>query len=144
MNVVGRWDGFAYGVGDHAFMSHAFDRIIDLVLFYVYGLCFHCGFRDPFFSGRQWGFLCRTGTGKGGGAVSAYAYAFTCNCCKQHGVQMRVPHDEVDLGIVCEPCRELIRLAHARLKRGGFVLCSHVADLHERRALIGVKKGGAR
>ena len=76
--------------------------------------------------------------------MNSIAYSFHCNCCDQDGVQLRRPHVEVDLGFVCKPCRVQVGFAHRELKRSGFRLCSHVAELHERRALIGVKKGGAK
>lgn len=71
------------------------------------------------------------------------AYGFRCNCCDRSGVQINRPHVEVDLGLVCDCCKEFVRHAGARLKVAGLRLCSHAAERNEHRPLVGVKKGGA-
>ena len=71
-------------------------------------------------------------------------YSFRCGCCGISGFQANRPFVEVDLGLVCDPCRGRLRIATTLLKREGFRVCSHAADVNERRALVPVKRGGTR
>lgn len=55
-----------------------------------------------------------------------------CACCGAEGTV----HNEVDLGPVCEDCRQQTRAAGAWLKHAGLRLCNHHAEWREKRRLV--------